>query len=362
LSSLLPYQQVVVLHQAFVSLSVCIAQLGPVLFPNVAQNDKEVLKAVSEVIQRIAGVGGAAEHEGKCLAYTFISQPDQVLFQVNRIIQSELRTLRGVRPILPSPAPSFTQASAEDDAIIDTLTAEMESLLIDARLRAHPVIGAMWERVDDEARDRVAGAVSPIDQRFTTTLPQQTLSSFRVDKGIFTSPPASPAKMPSWNANVPARTYHSRATSPMTPTSPTLSFASHAGHRLPDTESIGVSESEQSETGSAATLLELDRRSRSASPFTHVGPVRQGTVSHIAGSHDEAGTDLGGQEVDNGGFLTIVEGRNQPSSVLNLGPTPRSLGKFSGNKTSQQLTPSDGSPVASGAKFFTSAFSKMADL
>lgn len=77
LSSLLPYQQVIVLHQAFVSLSVCIAQLGPILFPNAPQDDKEVLKAVSEVIQRIAGVGSAAEYEGKYPEHTFTSQSDQ---------------------------------------------------------------------------------------------------------------------------------------------------------------------------------------------------------------------------------------------------------------------------------------------
>lgn len=82
LSSLLPYQQIIVLHQAFVSLSVCIAQLGPVLFPNFPQNDKEVLRAVSEVARRIAEIGGAAEHEGKHFVNNFINQPPhQVLFQ-----------------------------------------------------------------------------------------------------------------------------------------------------------------------------------------------------------------------------------------------------------------------------------------
>jgi len=82
LSSLLPYQQIIVLHQAFVSFSACIAQLGPVLFPNFPQNDKEVLRAVSAVMQRIAEIGGAAEHEGNYLMNTFISQPPhQVLFQ-----------------------------------------------------------------------------------------------------------------------------------------------------------------------------------------------------------------------------------------------------------------------------------------
>jgi len=329
LSSLLPYQQIIVLHQAFVSLSVCIAQLGPVLFPNFPRNDKEVLRAVSEVAQRIAELGGAAEHE------------------VNRMIQSDLHALRGVRSTGPSP---FTQASAEDDAMIDTLAAEMESVLIDARLRAHPVIGTMWERVADEARDRVTSAVSPINQGFASALPQR---SFRVDKGIFTSPPANPA---SRNMN---RMYHSRATSPITPTSPTLSLPSHVDHRPLDAESICVSESDQSETGSAATLLELDRRSRSGSPFTYVGPVRQRTVSRTAAvTSDQVEGKSDGQGAGNGGPMT-GDGQTPLSSILTLRSPPHSLGKSSGNSTNQALTQGNGSPVTSGAKFFTSSFSKM---
>jgi len=272
---------------------------------------------------------------------------------VNRMIQSDLHALRGVRSTGLSPAP-FTQASAEDDAMIDTLAAEMESVLIDARLRAHPVIGTMWERVADEARDRVTSAASPINQGFASALPQ----SFRVDKGIFTSPPASPAKMASQNMN---RTYHSRATSPITPTSPTLSLPSHIDHRPFDAESIYVSESEQSETGSAATLLELDRRSRSESPFTYVGPVRQRTVSRttcVASNPVEAKS--AGQGPGSGGPMT-GDGQMPLSSILTLRSPPHSLGKSSGNGANQALAQGNCSPVTSGAKFFTSSFSKTAD-
>lgn len=277
---------------------------------------------------------------------------------MNRIIQSELRTLRGVRPALPSPPPTFSQGSAEDDAMIDKLASEMESLLIDARLRAHPVIGTMWERVADEARDRVASAVSPTNQGFVATPPQQNLS-FRIDKGTFTSPPASPAKAPGWNTTYPVRTYHSRATSPITPTSPTLSLPSH---RPPDAESVSASESEQSETGSAVTLLELDRRSRSASPFTYVGPVRQRTVSRVTGmgSFDEVGADFVAQQAGNGDPVITAEGKSPRSSVLTLSSPP--LAESSGNNSTQTLIQGDRSPVASGAKFFTSAFSKAVDI
>ena len=237
--------------------------------------------------------------------------------------------------------------------MIDTLAAEMESVLIDARLRAHPVIGTMWERVADEARDRVTSTVSPINQGFASALPKQ---SFRVDKGIFTSPPANPAKMASRNMN---RMYHSRATSPITPTSPTLSLPSHVDHRPFDAES--VSESEQSETGSALTLLELDRRSRSESPFTYVGPVRQQTVSRTTGvTSDQVEAKLAGQGAGNGGPMTGDE-QTPLSSILTLRSPPNSLGKSSGNSANQTLTQGNGNPVTSGAKFFTSSFSKMAD-
>jgi hypothetical protein len=42
-----------------------------VLFPNVGHTDGDMLKAVSEVVQRIAGLGGAAEHESLLLRSSF---------------------------------------------------------------------------------------------------------------------------------------------------------------------------------------------------------------------------------------------------------------------------------------------------
>jgi hypothetical protein len=133
-------------------------------------------------------------------------------------------------------------------------------------------------------------------------------------------------------------------------------------HRPPDAESVSASESEQSETGSAVTLLELDRRSRSASPFTYVGPVRQRTVSRVTGmgSFDDVGADFVVQQAGNGGPVVTVEGQNPQSSVLTLSSPP--LAKSSGNNSTQKLIHGDRSPVASGAKFFTSAFSKVADI
>lgn len=62
----LPYQHVLFLHQLFVSLSVCISHLAPVLFPDVGlagMNDRDMIKALEGVIQRLSMVGTVAERE-----------------------------------------------------------------------------------------------------------------------------------------------------------------------------------------------------------------------------------------------------------------------------------------------------------
>src|SRR5258707_2892262 len=64
----LPYQHVYFLHQMLVSLSVCLTQLGPVLFPKhdlEAMNDKEVIQAVGEIAQRGAEMSRLTERVGK---------------------------------------------------------------------------------------------------------------------------------------------------------------------------------------------------------------------------------------------------------------------------------------------------------
>lgn len=63
----LPFQQILFMHQLFVSLGVCISHLAPILFPDVglaALSEKEVVTALGDVMKRLSVVGGVAEREG----------------------------------------------------------------------------------------------------------------------------------------------------------------------------------------------------------------------------------------------------------------------------------------------------------
>lgn len=266
------------------------------------------------------------------------------------MIQSELRTLRGVRPTLPSPTPSYTQASADDEATIDVLTSEMESLLIDARLRAHPVISTMWERVADDARDRLAAATSPTHMgpgfggSANMQLESSSSSFVRVDKSVLTSPPASPAVKISTAPNS-SRMLYSRGTSPISPTLTTVS-PNYGGSLYPpeaDPNPGGV----LSESDETATLIE-GGKSRSSSPFTS-------TNASMAGSRVRSTSDSGpATSFAQGAELTPIQGTPVPQ---------RSFGKSSGGKLNQKLGLGSGvtaSPTT-GPKFFTSAFSSLKD-
>ncbi|KAF8317600.1 hypothetical protein DL93DRAFT_509416 [Clavulina sp. PMI_390] len=350
LSWLLPYQQILVLHQAFVSFSVCLSQLGPVLFPNAAKNEREVIKAVSDVIQRIAGVGGAAEHE------------------VNRMIQSELRTLRGVRPAPPSPQPSFTQAAADDEAALNALTTEMEALIIDARLRAHPVIGSMWERVADDARDRLATVTSPVQA--TRPIPELAASvsqndqalgqqSYDVNQSMLASALAT-SSFDAPAAVVPsaqAGPSYSRATSPVTSTQPPIIDVLAPPLELAPVSAGVLSDSEQLED--TATLIGQGR-SRSVSPFimspTNWIKTRDRTTS--AGSNStllSAAAAQATEAVMDSASSNDALPESAPGDVFQI---PRSIGRSSGAKLKQFGAPASGNGQSmSGPKFFTSAFS-----
>lgn len=258
------------------------------------------------------------------------------------MVQSELRTLRGVRPTLPSPSPSYTQTVAEDEAAINVLTSEMESLLIDARLRAHPVISTMWERVADDARERLASAASPTTAALSSSHP----SPFRADKGILTSAPATPLKIP-YDSSAP-KMFYSQATSPL---SSAFSSISTNGHLRPlDVDVVSLSGSEQLETASATTLFDANQRSRSASPFTPIGSGRSRTAS-LGSSSTLGRTANAPSQPENEPRMTPILGNPQIS---------RSLGKSSGAKLNQGLGQGNTSSTT-GPKFFTSAFSTLQD-
>lgn len=270
---------------------------------------------------------------------------------VNRMIQSELRALRGVRPTL-SASNSFTAGASSsaavttaDDATIDILASEMENLLIDARLRSHPVLGAMWERVAEEAREALLAtstsppAGGPVPREYST--PSQTPRSNKSRTPGAASRASTPKADPLPSSNIVVT-----SASPLEPhaTLPPLEV---------DTSNL-IIEADRSEAESATTLHDRRSRSRSASPFAFVGamsgtPTRGRTpVTNLADSELTAFED--------GSWKSV----RSPSPTKSAGGLPgtqhtRSLGRASGKKVDGAGKPS------TGARFFPSAFSSARD-
>lgn len=61
----LPYQHILFLHQMFISLSVCISHVGPVLFPEAVVDSRDIMNAAIGISNRISLVSGIAEREGE---------------------------------------------------------------------------------------------------------------------------------------------------------------------------------------------------------------------------------------------------------------------------------------------------------
>ncbi|KAF8331338.1 uncharacterized protein EI90DRAFT_1011016 [Cantharellus anzutake] len=168
----LPYQHVYFLHQMFVSLSVCVTQLGPILFPQhglEAMSDKDVIRAVGEISQRIALMGNITERE------------------VYRLLQSQLKIIYGAeKPKLSSPT-TFD----DTDPVMEALTTEMQNLVIESRLRQHPVVRTVWDRVLGTAKK--ATSVSSIPVAVPATVHSPSDSSPKSVTQIQPLPPPSPA-------------------------------------------------------------------------------------------------------------------------------------------------------------------------
>ncbi|KAF9510425.1 hypothetical protein BS47DRAFT_1300221 [Hydnum rufescens UP504] len=73
LPSRLPYQHILFLHQMFISLSVCISHLGPVLLPETVMSERDIMKTTFDLSHRISLVSGIAEREGEIHSMSFSS-------------------------------------------------------------------------------------------------------------------------------------------------------------------------------------------------------------------------------------------------------------------------------------------------
>jgi len=116
------YQHVLFVHQVYISTSIALSRVFPVLFaPDPIQsNDPRTLQAV---IDNIA---------------SFVNVTDQT---INRMIREELRTMQP-----PPGADDLTgHRPTVDGHTIDVLSIQMEHLMIDNSIRTHPGIRPSWD-------------------------------------------------------------------------------------------------------------------------------------------------------------------------------------------------------------------------
>jgi len=145
----LPFQHILFLHQLFISTSIAITRVGPVIFPGLATSKagKDNMEWIRPVTERLVVLAQMAEKE------------------VSRMLAVELRAMHGVPPeeradalieaAPEKPLPSTRQSTFNithqprewDPEVMGRLTREMENMIVDKELRGHPMLGTIWEGV-----------------------------------------------------------------------------------------------------------------------------------------------------------------------------------------------------------------------
>jgi hypothetical protein len=145
----LPFQHILFLHQLFISTSIAITRVGPVIFPGLGTSKagKDNLEWIKPVTEQLVVLAQMAEKE------------------VSRMLAVELRAMHGVPAeeradalieATPAQRPPLTRQSTFNTAhqprewdpeIMGRLTHEMENMIVDKRLKGHAVLGTIWEGV-----------------------------------------------------------------------------------------------------------------------------------------------------------------------------------------------------------------------
>ena len=144
----LPFQHILFLHQLFISTSIAITRVGPVIFPGLATSKagRDNLEWIRPVTEQLVVLAQTAEKE------------------VSRMLAIELRAMHGVPsegadalieaaptrcppPIRQSTFNIAHQPRDWDPEIMGRLTREMENMIVDKGLRGHPMLDTIWEGV-----------------------------------------------------------------------------------------------------------------------------------------------------------------------------------------------------------------------
>ncbi|KAF8589470.1 hypothetical protein K439DRAFT_1612698 [Ramaria rubella] len=119
-----PYQHTLFLHQLYMSLSIAISRVIPILLPESSKSSRAVdhtMSAVKPIIEKLAFLATTADHE------------------VSRMLFAEIRSAHGSSALRSEPAFVYS------DKTIAALTAEMEDLIIDKQLQSHPLLRGYWD-------------------------------------------------------------------------------------------------------------------------------------------------------------------------------------------------------------------------
>lgn len=131
-----PYQYILFLHQLYVSLSIAISRVLPVLLPSSFHISASTMQVLKPMVDKLALLAATADKE------------------VSRMLAAEIQAMHGSsalpssvgKPIESSGANQHvTTPFVPSDKTITALTAEMENLLIDRQLQLHPVLRGYWE-------------------------------------------------------------------------------------------------------------------------------------------------------------------------------------------------------------------------
>ncbi|GJJ08403.1 hypothetical protein Clacol_002619 [Clathrus columnatus] len=133
----------------YMSISIAIARVVPILFPSPTQTSSELLEMAKPLIDKLASLAMTTDQE------------------VLRMLSMEFRSMHGSSAVPPFSPDSFALSPfTPSEEIVQALTNEMENLIIDKQLQTKPALRSQWEGVMERLRQqKQTRSASPIDGR-----------------------------------------------------------------------------------------------------------------------------------------------------------------------------------------------------
>jgi len=173
-----PYQYTLFLHQLYMSLSIAIARIIPVLFPTSTEascGTDHTMKALKPLIDGLTQVAVTTDRE------------------VYRMLSAEIRAMHGAPALLsaldalPSAnldpgVPASESPFVPSDSTMASLTVGLENLIIDKQLQSHPVLRGYWEVAISRRAKMTSGELQGQNVRLPS--PPKSLSPIEAPKNF----------------------------------------------------------------------------------------------------------------------------------------------------------------------------------